>query len=84
MAWLSRRSAAKSTGSFDAVKQPFARDNDLARLAFNGWRQPGRAPGATAKCWGKTADGIDEIAKLVTEFRDLRLPRWRSLGAIPF
>jgi hypothetical protein len=30
----------------------------------------------------KTPESIGEIAKLVTEFRELRLPRWRSLGAV--
>jgi SAM-dependent methyltransferase len=68
----------------DAVKQPFARDSELARLAFERLEAAGQGLRRDGKVLEKTPENIGEIAKLVTEFRELRLSRWRSLGAVPY
>jgi SAM-dependent methyltransferase len=66
----------------DAVKQPQAGDSVLARRAFERLEAVGQSFRRDGKVLEKTPESIGEIAKLVTEFRELRLPRWRSLGAV--
>jgi SAM-dependent methyltransferase len=68
----------------DAVAQPFGRDSDFARLAFERLEAAGQGLRRDGQVLTKTPEAIGEIAKLVTEFRELRLPKWRNLGAIPF
>lgn len=67
----------------DAVNHPKASDSELARLAFERLEGAGQGFRRDGKVMAKTPESIGEIAKLVAEFRGLRLPRWRSLGAVP-
>jgi SAM-dependent methyltransferase len=68
----------------DALKQPFARDSDLARLAFERLEAAGQSFRRDGQVLAKTPETVAEVTKLVTEFHALRLPRWRSLGAVSY
>jgi SAM-dependent methyltransferase len=68
----------------DIIKQPFARDGDLARSAFDRLGAAGQSFRRDGQVLEKTPQNIGEIEKLVTEFRTVRLPRWQNLGAVPY
>jgi SAM-dependent methyltransferase len=67
----------------DAVRRPLAPGSEIARLAFERLQAAGQGFRRDGQVLAKTPESIGEIAKLVAEFRELRLPRWRSLGAVP-
>jgi SAM-dependent methyltransferase len=67
----------------DAVKQGKASDAEIARMAFERLEAAGQSFRREGKPLAKTPENIGEIAKLVNDFRDVRLSRWRTLGAVP-
>jgi len=67
----------------DVVRRPLAPGSEIARLAFERLGAAGQSFRREGQVLAKTPESIGEVAKLVAEFRELRLPRWRSLGAVP-
>ena len=67
----------------DAVKQGKASDAEIARMAFERLEAAGQSFRREGKPLAKTPENIGEIAKLVNDFRDVRLGRWRTLGSVP-
>jgi len=65
----------------DAAK-PKVSDNDVAGLAFDRLASAGQSFRREGKALPKTEPNIKEIAKVVKDFREVRLPRWQALGAI--
>jgi len=64
------------------VKSPKESDAKIARQAFERLEKAGRGFYRDGKTLEKSDENIEEIARTVKEFRELRLPRWRTLGAI--
>jgi SAM-dependent methyltransferase len=67
----------------DLIRRPLAPGSEIARLAFERLEAKGQSFRREGQVLAKTAEGIAEIAKLIAEFRELRLSRWRNLGALP-
>jgi hypothetical protein len=66
----------------DAAKSPKASDNEVAGLAFDRLASAGQSFRRDGKALAKNDENIKEIAKVVKDFREVRLPRWQALGAI--
>ena len=64
------------------VKAPKDDNAAIAGKAFDVLASAGRGFARDGKTLAKTDENIQEIAKTVGEFRDVRLPRWRALGAV--
>ncbi len=64
------------------AKSPKESDTAIARQAFERLEKAGRGFHRDGKTLEKTDENIQEIARAVKEFRELRLPRWRALAAI--
>lgn len=64
------------------AKAPKDDDAAIARKAFDMLEGAGRGFVRDGKTLPKTDENIQDIAKAVGEFREVRLPRWRALGAL--
>jgi hypothetical protein len=66
----------------DAVKAANGSDADIAKLAFDRLASAGQSFRRDGKALDKSDANVAEIAKIVHEFRDARLPMWQSLGLL--
>jgi len=57
-------------------------DTDVAASAFDRLRAAGQSFRRDGQALAKSPENIAEIAKMVREFREVRLPVWRSLALI--
>jgi SAM-dependent methyltransferase len=67
----------------DVIRRPLAPSSEIARLAFERLEAAGQSFRRDGQVLAKTPENIAEIAKLVAEFREQRLSRWRGLGVLP-
>jgi SAM-dependent methyltransferase len=59
-----------------------ASDIDIARQAFDTLEAEGQVLRRDGQPVARTDTHIDAVAKMVSDFREKRLPRWRTLGII--
>jgi SAM-dependent methyltransferase len=66
----------------DAVRSPKASDVEIAGQAFDRLASAGQSFRRDGKSLAKDDANLKEIAKVVNDFREIRLPRMRTLGVV--